>query len=243
MSAIELKNISKSFEHIHAVRDVSFSVEKGVLCGLLGPNGAGKSTLFKMMMGLLEPDNGEITLNGKAVTFGEVEYKRRIGYAPESAILYEYLTGLEFLAFIAAAKEIPKGMRKEQIDHWLAFFDLTEKGGELIINYSHGMRRKLSLSAALLGDPEILLLDEATNGLDPESSFKLKEYLREFCSKGGTVLFSSHIIETVEHLCDRIIILHRGQVLREMQMAEWEGFRKRGSSLEHEFIEMVKTQN
>lgn len=240
MSAIVLKNISKSFEHIHAVRDVSFSVENGTLCGLLGPNGAGKSTLFKMMMGLLEPDSGEITLAGKVVTFGEVEYKRKIGYAPESAILYEYLTGMEFLAFIAAAKEIPKGMRQEQIDYWLSFFDLSTKAGELIINYSHGMRRKLSLSAALLGEPEILLLDEATNGLDPESSFNLKEYLRKFCSKGGTVLFSSHIIETVEHLCDRIIIMHQGRVLLEMRRVEWEGFRKRGSSLEEQFIAMVK---
>ncbi len=240
---ITVKNLNKSFATIHAVRDVSFSVEQGVLCGLLGPNGAGKSTLFKMIMGLIQPDSGEITLSGEAVAFGEVEYKHKIGYAPESAILYDYLTGLEFLAFIAAAKEIPKGMRQEQIDRWLSFFELTEKAGELIINYSHGMRRKLSLSAALLGEPEILLLDEATNGLDPESSFKLKEYLREFCRKGGTVIFSSHIIETVEHLCDRIIILHRGQVLREMQMAEWEEFRKQGSSLEHEFIEMVKAQN
>jgi len=102
------------------------------------------------------------------------------------------------------------------------------------------MRRKLSLCAALLGEPEILLLDEATNGLDPESSFKLKEYLREFCNKGGTMLFSSHIIETVEHLCDRIIIMHQGRVLREMRRVEWEGFRKRGSSLEEEFIAMVK---
>jgi len=237
---ITVNSLHKSFATIHAVRDVSFFVEKGVLCGLLGPNGAGKSTLFKMMMGLLEPDSGEIALDDKVVTFGEVEFKRKIGYAPESAILYEYLTGMEFLAFIAAAKEIPKGMRQEQIDHWLSFFDLTEKAGELIINYSHGMRRKLSLCAALLGEPEILLLDEATNGLDPESSFKLKEYLREFCSKGGTLLFSSHIIETVEHLCDRIIILHQGSVIREMRRLEWEEFRKRGSSLEEEFIGMVK---
>ncbi len=238
---ITVKNLGKAFEHIQALKDVSFVVEKGKLCGLLGPNGAGKSTLFKIMMGLLEPDAGEIELAGARVRFGESDYKRKIGHAPETAILYEYLTGHEFLNFIAAAKQISAAKRAEEIQHWLAFFDLTAKANELIINYSHGMRRKISLSAALLGAPEILLLDEATNGLDPESSFRLKEYLREFCDRGGTVLFSSHIIETVEHLCDRIIILHRGRVLREMESNEWEGLRQQGSSLEQAFIKLVQT--
>ncbi|MGH7451992.1 MAG: ABC transporter ATP-binding protein [bacterium] len=238
---ITIKNLHKTFEHVQAVKDVSFAVEKGTLCGLLGPNGAGKSTLFKIMMGLLEPDAGEIELAGARAIFGESEYKRKIGYAPETAILYEYLTGREFLNFIAAAKQVSAAKRGEEIQHWLAFFDLTGKADELIINYSHGMRRKISLSAAFLGAPEILLLDEATNGLDPESSFRLKEYLREFCNSGGTVLFSSHIIETVEHLCDRIIILHQGQVLREMARNEWEGLRRQESSLEQAFIALVRT--
>ncbi len=238
---IIVKNLRKAFERVQALKDVSFTVEKGTLCGLLGPNGAGKSTLFKIMMGLLEPDAGEIELVGACLAFGESEYKRKIGYAPETAILYEYLTGGEFLNFIAAARQVSAARRGEEIQHWLAFFDLTAKADELIINYSHGMRRKISLSAAFLGAPEILLLDEATNGLDPESSFRLKEYLRQFCDRGGTVLFSSHIIETVEHLCDRIIILHRGQVLREMERNEWEELRRQGSSLEQAFIKLVRT--
>jgi len=238
---IDIKNPGKSFEYVQALRDVSFAVTKGSLCGLLGPNGAGKSTLFKIIMGLLAPDAGEVALAEERMVFGETAYKRKIGYGPEAPIFYEYLTGLEFLRFIATAKDVPPETREPQIQHWLTFFDLTEKAGELVKGYSHGMRRKLSLSAALLGAPEILLLDEATNGLDPESSFKFKNYLREFCERGGTVLFSSHIIETVEHLCDRLIILHRGHVLREMQREEWQGLRQRGSSLEQEFIAMVKT--
>ncbi|MCI0696869.1 ABC transporter ATP-binding protein [candidate division KSB1 bacterium] len=237
---IAIKNLSKAFEHVQALNDVSFSVAKGKLCGLLGPNGAGKSTLFKIIMGLLEPDAGELEFAGARVAFGESEYKRKIGYAPETAILYEYLTGREFLNFIAAAKQVSAAKRAEETRHWLAFFDLTAKADELIANYSHGMRRKISLSAAFLGAPEILLLDEATNGLDPESSFRLKEYLREFCDRGGTALFSSHIIETVEHLCDRIIILHRGQALREMERNEWERLRRQGSSLEQAFIKLVQ---
>jgi ABC-2 type transport system ATP-binding protein len=243
MRAIEITSLCKSFEKVQAVRDASFSVEKGELCGLLGPNGAGKSTLFKMLVGLLQPDAGEITLDGNVATFGEVEHKRVIGYAPETALLYEYLTAVEFLGFIAAAKEIPKALRKDQIDHWLSFFELTEKAADLVLGYSQGMRRKLSLSAALLGAPRILLLDEATNGLDPESSYRLKEYLRNFCKDGGTVLFSSHIIETVEHLCDRLIILHQGRVIREMRRPEWEALRHQGTSLEQEFVAIVRTES
>jgi len=194
----------------------------------------------------LRAGDGEVVIADRPIKFGDTEYKRLIGYSPENPVFYEYLTGLEFLNFIAAAKQATPRNRQstpssQQIQRWLAFFDLTPKAYELIKNYSHGMRRKLSLIAAVLGAPAILLLDEATNGLDPETSFRFKEYLREYCRNGGTVLFSSHIIETVEHLCDRIIILHRGRVLQEMRRAEWEQLRKAGSSLEQKFIALVQT--
>lgn len=234
-----IQNLNKSFQHVQALQNVTLAVRQGELCGLLGPNGAGKSTLFKIVMGLLAPEAGEISIAGEQIHFGEVEYKRRIGFAPESPILYEYLTGREFLNFIAAAKRLAREARADDIAKWLEFFDLAPKADELILEYSHGMRRKISLCAAMLGKPDILLLDEATNGLDPESSYRLKEYLREFCGKGGTVLFSSHIIETIEHLCDRIIILHQGRVLRELRREAWESFRQQGSSLEKEFMKLV----
>lgn len=234
-----IQNLNKSFQQVQALQNVTLAVRQGELCGLLGPNGAGKSTLFKIVMGLLAADAGEISVAGEKIHFGEVEYKRKIGFAPESPVLYEYLTGREFLNFIAAAKHLPKSERENEIAEWLEFFDLAPKADDLILEYSHGMRRKISLCAALLGQPDILLLDEATNGLDPESSYRLKEYLREFCKQGGTVLFSSHIIETIEHLCDRIIILHQGRMLRELQREEWERFRPQGSSLEKEFMKLV----
>lgn len=250
---IAIHNLCKRFDQVQALQRASFSVLKGDLCGLLGPNGAGKSTLFKIVMGMLAADEGEIVVAEEKITFGEIEYKRRLGYSPESPVFYEYLTGAEFLEFIAAAKETAKSKkqiangkrqttdnnRRREIEKWLAFFDLTAKAGELIINYSHGMRRKISLCAALLGEPDILLLDEATNGLDPETSFRFKEFLRVYCRNGGTVLFSSHIIETVEHLCDRIIILHRGRVLAEMRREDWEKIRREGSNLEQRFIAMI----
>ena len=241
---LSIQNLSKNFAHVRALEGVSFTVAEGELCGLLGANGAGKSTLFKTLMGLLQADRGEFAIAGQPVVFGEVEYKKLIGYSPESPVFYEYLTGAEFLNFIFAAKNKgPRAEGEEQIARWFSFVDLTAKSHELIRNYSQGMRRKLSLIAALLGAPRILLLDEATNGLDPETSFRFKEYLRAYCRAGGTVLFSSHIIETVEHLCDRIIILHRGRVLQELPRAEWEGLRKLGSSLEEKFIALVQSQN
>ena len=237
---ISLKNISKSFGTVQALSDISFSVEAGSLCGLVGPNGAGKSTLFKILMGLLEPDTGILKIANETIHFGDTFYKHIIGYAPENPILYDYLTGLEFLHFVSSAKRISKELQHTEIQRWIKFFDLSTKSGELIKNYSHGMRRKISLAAALVGSPQILLLDEATNGLDPESSFKFKEYLKKFCNEGGTVLFSSHIIETVEHLCDRIIILHEGKLRKELDREEWQGLREQGSSLEQLFISLVQ---
>jgi len=237
---ITVENIDKSFGTVQALNDVSFSIEAGSLCGLVGPNGAGKSTLFKVLMGLLELDAGKINIADETINFGETAYKTKTGYASENPILYDYLTGVEFLYFIAAAKRTPEKLKEGEIKKWIDFFDLSSKAGELIKTYSHGMRRKISLCAALLGTPNILLLDEATNGLDPEGSFKFKQYLKDFCRDGGTVLFSSHIIETVEHLCDRIIILHQGEIRRELNRDEWEGLREQDSSLEQLFIYLVQ---
>ena len=191
-------------------------------------------------MGLLEANDGEIKIASETINFGDSNYKNKIGYAPESTQLYEYLTGIEFLQFIAAAKHFSVSEVENEITEWINFFDLGGKTNELIKNYSQGMRRKMSLCAALIGNPPILFLDEATNGLDPESSYKFKEYLRSYCQNGGTVLFSSHIIETVEYLCDRIIILHKGQIKQELEKEEWENLREQGSSLEEMFIEVVR---
>ena len=237
---IIVEDINKSFETVQTLNNVSFSIDSGELCGLVGPNGAGKSTLFKILVGLLELDSGKIKIAGETINFGDTSYKSQIGYAPEAPILYDYLTGIEFLYFVAAAKRINENLKKNEIKKWIDFFDLSSKTGELIKNYSHGMRRKMSLCAALIGSPNILLLDEATNGLDPESSFKFKNHLKTYCQNGGTILFSSHIIETVEHLCDRIIILHQGKIRRKLDQNEWEGLRKQDSSLEQLFISLVQ---
>ncbi|MBN2011527.1 ABC transporter ATP-binding protein [candidate division KSB1 bacterium] len=239
---IQVSQLSKSYESIPALKSLSLDVPRGCLYGLVGPNGAGKSTLFKLMMGIIEPDEGIIQLDDKSIHFGDVSYKRSLGYAPELPLLYDYLTGDEFIRFVAASKVIGTDDSIEQMNHWTTFFGMESKMPELVKSYSQGMRRKLSLMAAVIGHPRILLLDEATNGLDPESSYKFKQFLRDFCNQGGTVLFSSHIIETVELLCDRLYIIHNGTLRKQIDRTEWETYRQQGSSLEQVFIKLVGTE-
>ncbi len=240
---IDIRNLSKTFGELKAVNQVSFRAEKGEICGVLGPNGAGKSTLFKMLMGLLQPDDGEIIIGQKPVVYGDSSYKRKIGFSPEAPVFYEYLTAAQFLDFISAARRVPPEIREDEIKKWVTFFNLDAKVDDLVKNCSHGMRRKISLIAALVGEPPILILDEATNGLDPESSFRFKTYLREYAEKGGTALFSTHIIEVVEHLCDRILVMGRGRIIKTLRKEEWLSLRKHGGSLEQEFIQWVKNDD
>ena len=218
---IEIRNLRKSYGPVLALDDVSFRLEPGRLCGLLGRNGAGKSTLFKTLVGLVPPDRGELLLDGRPMPFGSVQFRRSVGYAPEADLLDDYLTVAEFLDFVGAIREIPAAARREAIDHWIEFFELTGKRDTLLIECSQGMRRKASLAAALLGDPRLLLLDESMNGLDPAARAALKHELRRFTSAGGTILFSTHVLETVDTLCDRVLVLVRGRLTRDLAAGEW----------------------
>jgi ABC-2 type transport system ATP-binding protein len=237
---IEIRKIYKNYNELAVLNQISFAVAPGELCGLVGPNGAGKTTLFKIIIGQIAADRGDIFLLNQPVAFGDFAYKQQLGYAPEIPALYDYLTGYEFLNFIGRAKNLSPANCHAEAEKWLAFFNLEEKARVLITNYSQGMRRKISLCAALLGHPRLLLLDEATNGLDPETSYYFKNYLREYCSNGGTVLFASHIIETIENLCDRLLILNRGEILKEMRREDWEGLPQQGKSLEQVFIDLIQ---
>ncbi len=236
---IEVRNLSRSFGSVHAVRDVSFSVEEGSLCGVLGRNGAGKSTLFRMLTGLTRPDSGSILLDGSPLRFEDPGPKNKIGFVPETDVLFEYLTVREYLEFVAEARSVPQPARSDSIARWLDRFELAERADTLIITLSLGMRRKVSLIAALIGSPRLLVLDEPTNGLDPEIRFRFKETLVEF-SRGGAVLLSTHAIETVEFLCDRILIMDRGRILHDLRREEWTSLRAAGSSLEEEFLRRIR---
>jgi len=233
---IELRSISKSYGAIRALADVSFRLEPGSVTGLLGRNGAGKSSLFKIMVGLIPADGGELLVHGQPRPFGDLSLRRRIGYVPESDLLDDYLTVREFLDFVAAIREVPAAERDADIERRLEFFELTDKRNALLIECSQGMRRKVSIAAALLGRPDFLLLDEAMNGLDPESRAALKQELASFCAAGGTVLFSTHVLETAEAVCDRALILVRGRIVRDLDAVSW-GPGSGGGSLESQFLQ------
>jgi ABC-2 type transport system ATP-binding protein len=230
---ITIKGLSKSYGAIKALSDVSFQLQPGTICGLLGRNGAGKSTLFKILVGLLPPDAGSLLVDGQPVPFGDIALRRSIGYVPEEELLDDFLTVRQFLEFVAAIRELPMADRQRDIDRWLEAFRLTDKANALLVECSHGMRRKTSMAGALLGRPRLLLLDEALNGLDPESRVVMRGVLRDFAAGGGTALFSTHVLETAETICDRALIIVQGRIARDLPADAWRGA---PGTLEAEFL-------
>ncbi|HUX11783.1 MAG TPA: ABC transporter ATP-binding protein [Spirochaetia bacterium] len=218
---IRLEHLSKRYgkNGPNALNDLTFSVERGELFGFLGPNGAGKTTTIKILVGLLRPDSGRAEVDGIDCLSSPLELKRRIGYVPDEPMLYDNLTGGRFLGFIADVYEVPTDKRSI-IAELAEQFELKGQLDERISAYSHGMRQKLSIIAALLHRPEVFILDEPIVGLDPRASFVLKEKMRELCSRGGTVFFSTHVMEVAERLCDRVGIIRGGRMIAAGPLAE-----------------------
>lgn len=238
---IDIRNVSKSYNKgsVKAVDNLSLKVNKGEIFGFLGPNGAGKTTTIKMMVGLLNPDEGEIRINGADIRKDALEAKKNIGYVPDNPNLYERLTGTEYLNFMADVYQVPAAERKQRIEHYLEMFELKDAASDLIKSYSHGMKQKIALTGALIHDPAVWILDEPMVGLDPKSAHLLKEQMREHCDKGNTVFFSTHILEVAEKLCDRIGIIHRGGLIASGTMSELrQGDNK--DSLENIFLELTE---
>ncbi|MCK4541608.1 MAG: ABC transporter ATP-binding protein [Spirochaetales bacterium] len=238
---IELKNLSKSYQNgkVKAVRHLDLTVKPGDVFGFLGPNGAGKSTTIKMMVGLLQSDNGSIQMNGIDISWDPLGIKKIIGYVPDEPILYDKMRGSAFLAFIADIFEVP-GEKREKIKNLAKDFELSDALDDLISSYSHGMKQKLSIIAALLHDPEIFILDEPIVGLDPRSSFLLKEKMRRHAEEGKTVFFSTHVMEVAEKLCDRVGIIHHGRMIAVGPLEELKTqSRNSHDSLEQLFLELT----
>jgi ABC-2 type transport system ATP-binding protein len=239
---IELRQLSKTYAKgaVQAVRNLSIEVKKGELFGFLGPNGAGKTTTIKMMVGLLRPDTGTIVLDGIDNRKEPLRAKAILGYCPDEPVLYDKMTGIRFLSFISDMVAVPAGMRAGKIRELAEAFEMTEALGDLISSYSHGMRQKMSLMAALIHDPQVLVLDEPIVGLDPRAAFTLKEMMRKLCSQGRTVFFSTHIMEVAERLCDRVGIISRGELVA---AAPLEDLRRQAgeanATLEKLFLEMT----
>jgi len=210
---LELRNVFKRFGGFLAVNDVSFSARAGEITGYLGPNGSGKSTTLKMVTGLIEPTRGEILFEGVPIQSDPIAYKRRMGYVPEEPHLYSHLTGLEYLTLVAQLRDLPPKPASEKIDGLLQLFGLHSHRHLSISSYSKGMRQKLLLSAALLHNPDLILLDEPFSGLDVTSALVMRSLIRELAARGKVVVFSSHELDTVERVCSHVVILHRGKIV------------------------------
>ena len=234
------KKNNKENEIFVAVDNISFNVKKGEIFGFLGPNGAGKTTTIKMIVGLLKPDDGKIFIDGIDVWENPIEGKKQISYVPDSPEIYDKLKGIEYLNFIADMYEIPKDIRQERMEKYLEIFNLKAAIGDIIGSYSHGMKQKLVLISALIHEPKLFILDEPMVGLDPKSSFHLKELMRQRCDEGKTVFFSTHVLEVAEKLCDRIAIINKGKIIALGTMEELRSRAEERESLENIFLELTE---
>ena len=231
---LEIRNYSKSYgEGKKAADNVSISVCSGDIYGFIGHNGAGKSTTIRAVVGVLDFTEGEIYINGHSVKDEPMECKRVTAYIPDNPDLYENLTGIQYLNFVADAFGISAEQREERIRKYGDLFEITDALGDLIGSYSHGMKQKTAIISALIHDPKLLVLDEPFVGLDPKASFTLKEIMHEMCAKGTAVFFSTHVLDVAEKLCNKVAIIKQGRIIASGTMEELTA----GHSLEEAFLE------
>ena len=210
---LQAERLTKYYAGIAAIRDVSFSVQPGQVLGYLGPNGSGKSTTVKLLTGLLEPTSGRVVYRGEPIHDSLVEFRRVLGFVPEEAHVYSYLTGPEFLSLIGRLRNIPERELQRRIADLLEIWGLTDARYTTLASYSKGMRQKILISAALLHNPRILILDEPDAGLDVTALLVLRAVIARLAAQGRIVLYSSHVLSTVESICSDVVILHEGQVV------------------------------
>lgn len=211
---IKINNISKKYgEDTLAVDDLSLDIEDGQIVGFIGPNGAGKTTTIKMLTGILKPDNGSISLNGYNIEEDGTEAKRQFGFVSDNPNSYPRLSGYEYLDFIASMYDVEPEQKETQIDYYTKLLKIDHVLDDKIATYSHGMRQKIMVIAVLIHDPYLLILDEPLTGLDPQSSFTLKNLMKERASEGKSVFFSTHVLEVAEKLCDQIAIINHGKII------------------------------
>jgi ABC-2 type transport system ATP-binding protein len=234
---IETRNLCKSYGDKVAVNNVTFDVSGGEVFGFLGPNGAGKTTTIKMIVGLLLPTSGTVRVGGFDVRTQPLPAKAASGYVPDTPNLYAKLTGRELLRFVADLYNLDRKMAAQRAEELLHLLDLTAAADDTVDSYSHGMKQKASLAAALMHDPKVLVLDEPTVGLDPKSARLIKDLLRQMADRGAAVFLSTHILEIAERMCDRIGIINQGQLVAVGTMEELRSLGKAGeTSLEDIFL-------
>ncbi len=237
---IEFKSVSKHFGSKKAVDALNLTIKDGEIFGFLGPNGAGKTTTIKMLVGLLEPSGGGVFLNGLNVRKNPLEAKQKLSYVPDNPDIYDKMTGIQYLNFLANIYRLSADEKKYRIEKYSNDFEMMDALSGLISGYSHGMQQKICLIGALIHEPEVLILDEPMVGLDPKSSFRLKELMRERCDAGKTVFFSTHVMEVAEKICDRLAIINHGKVIAVGTMDEIRAQAADGGSLEKIFLELTE---
>lgn len=232
---LDIKHLQKSYGHQTIIKDLSISVNAGDILGFIGGNGAGKTTTIKAIVGIHDFDGGQITIDKQNILTEPVACKKIMAYVPDNPDLYEYLTGLQYLEFIADIFKVPQDTRRAQIEKYSQLFELDPVLTNLISSYSHGMKQKLALISALIHSPKLIILDEPFVGLDPKASFILKQVMKDFISKGGAIFFSTHVLEVAEKLCTRLAILKDGRIVAEGKTEDILG----QQSLESFFMEVA----
>ena len=231
---LKIEHLTKLYGEKKAVDDLSLHIRPGEIYGFIGHNGAGKTTTIKSCAGILQFEQGEITIDGKSVKADPLGCKQRLAYIPDNPDLYEFLSGIKYLNFVADIFGVSKADREARIEKYADLFDLTGDLAQPISAYSHGMKQKLAIIAAWLHEPRLILMDEPFVGLDPKASHLLKGMMREVCDNGGAIFFSTHVLEVAEKLCDKVAIIKAGKLIRSGTMEEVKG----DDSLEEVFLEL-----
>lgn len=231
---LRIENLTKKYGNKTAVSNLSLHIKKGMIYGFIGHNGAGKTTTIKCCCGILQFDSGEIYIDGVSIKEDPLGCKRKTAYIPDNPYLYEFLSGIKYLNFIADIFGVPQKEREEKIKKYADLFELTDDLAQPISAYSRGMKQKLVIISALLHDPKLIIMDEPFSGLDPKAAHHLKTIMREICNNGGAIFFSTHVLEVAEKLCDEVAIIKNGKLVISGSMEEVKG----NDSLEDIFLEL-----
>lgn len=231
---LKIEHLTKVYGGKKAVDDLSLHIQPGEIYGFIGHNGAGKTTTLKSVVGILQFDEGEITIDGISIREQPLACKKKFAYIPDNPDLYDFMTGIKYLNFIADVFGVDENTRQERIRKYAELFELTNDLGQPIAAYSHGMKQKLAIIAAWMHDPKLIIMDEPFVGLDPKASHLLKGMMREVCDNGGAIFFSTHVLEVAEKLCDKVAIIKGGKLIRSSTMEEVKG----DDSLEEVFLEL-----
>ena len=240
---INIEDVTKTYNGTYlAVDNLNIQIKDGEIFGLLGPNGAGKTTTIKMITGIIAPTVGNITINGLDINKDSLKAKEQFGYVPDSPDMFLRLTGIEYLNFMSDVYGVKKDIREDRIKELAKRFEMENALGDKIQSYSHGMRQKIIIMGVLVHNPKVWILDEPLTGLDPKSAFILKEMMREHADASNTVLFSTHVLEVAEKVCDRVAIINKGHVIFVGTLEEMRNKFKSSESLEEMFLEITENE-